>query len=363
MNAISIIMPCYNRSYDLARTLDAYDRQSTSEPFEVIAVDDGSKDTTFELLSNYRPERYTLIPVRLSANQGPSAARNAGLEHASAPLIVFVGDDILPAKNFVEGHLNAHQKHPERHVAILGRVTWADDIPQNTLMRHIDGPGAQQFSYFYLQDGSDYDYRHLYTANVSIKREMFGFLDDWFDTSFIYAAFEDPELAYRLRKHRLQIVYDASIVGKHYHYHTIWSFATRQYRCGYSAWLFVKKHPGVWKDILPEFWWHLGSGLSRALKGPSPGIFPAHLEAQALHLCGYYEWSSSNLVDSLYIEILKYFYYKGALESFLRNVRWKERILAAYAKARLAPVVQKFLAEAEAERLPLPDGSAVNSGK
>ena len=44
MNAISIIMPCCNREYDLRRVLEGYDQQDTGIPFELIVVDGGSTD-------------------------------------------------------------------------------------------------------------------------------------------------------------------------------------------------------------------------------------------------------------------------------------------------------------------------------
>jgi len=355
MTTVSILMPCYNRSYDLLRTLQAYDRQTTSEPFEVIAIDDGSRDATFEILQNYRPQNFRLLPLHLSTNQGPSVARNAGLEHASSPLLIFVGDDIVPNSDFIDAHLRAHSNHPDPTVSILGRVRWADDLPQNTLMKHIDGPGAQQFSYYYLQDGKEYDYRHFYTANVSIKREMFGKVDHWFDNTFVY-AYEDPELAYRLSKQGGRILYDASIVGRHYHYHSILSFSTRQQRCGRIAWVFEKKHPGVRKDILPGLHWHVGLALSRILK---PGQSPADrygLESQALHLASHYEWIPNHLLDFLYIEVLNYFYYKGALESIFAQSAMRERILTGYALSRLSPILRKFVREACATGVELPDG-------
>lgn len=43
---ITVIMPCYNREYDLRRVLEAYDQQDTGIPFELIAVDDASTDDT-----------------------------------------------------------------------------------------------------------------------------------------------------------------------------------------------------------------------------------------------------------------------------------------------------------------------------
>jgi glycosyltransferase involved in cell wall biosynthesis len=358
MVSVTVLMPCYNRSYDLVRTLQAYDRQTTCEPFEIIAIDDGSSDATFEVLSKYQPTHYQLLAIRQSTNQGPGAARNVGIERASAPIVVFVGDDIIPCDDFVDLHLKAHRRHPDPRIAILGRVTWADDIPQNTLMKHIDGLGAQQFSYYYLQHGTEYDYRHFYTANVSIKRKMFEMVSEWFDKDFVYAAFEDPELAYRLSKHGLQILYDSNICGKHYHYHSIWSFATRQQWCGRSAWTFIKKHPQVRKDILPEFYWHLGLALANMTKR-SISRSPNRWEVQAVRLACHFEWQSNSLIDDLYLEILKYFYYKGALESFWTKSNLCERLLIAYARGKLLPVLRKFVHRAQAAGIVLPEGFTV----
>ena len=158
---ISVIMPCHNRSFDLLRVLQAYDHQDTDDWFEVIAIDDGSTDQTYQLLLNYHPHCYDLIAEHFTRNQGPAAARNRGIQLARAPLIIFVGDDIYPGESFVSGHITAHKKLPEKTYAILGHTIWARNIPQNTLMTHIDGVGAQQFSYHYLKDGDEYDYRQV----------------------------------------------------------------------------------------------------------------------------------------------------------------------------------------------------------
>ncbi|MBX3052747.1 MAG: glycosyltransferase family 2 protein [Caldilineaceae bacterium] len=355
MPTVTVIMPCYNRSYDLLQTLQAYERQDTDEPFEIIAIDDGSQDATFEILHSYQPKRFQLIPLQLAQNSGPSVARNVGLKHASSPLLIFVGDDIVPDPDLIEGHLRAHRNHPDPAVAILGRVCWAEDLPQNTLMKHIDGPGAQQFSYYYLQDGQEYDYRHFYTANISIARQMFDALDHWFDDTFVY-AYEDPELAYRLKKHGGRIIYDASIVGRHYHYHSILSFSTRQQRCGRIAWIFEKKHPGVKKDILPGLHWHIGLAFSRILNASwSPTVLD-RLESQALHLACQYEWSPNQLLDVLYLSVLDYFYYKGALESIFAQSFVKQRLLAGYALGRLLPALKRFVREAHMTGIELPAG-------
>lgn len=356
MPTVTVIMPCYNRSYDLLQTLQAYERQDTTEPFEIIAIDDGSQDATFEILRNYQPKRFQLIPLQLAENSGPSVARNMGLKHASSPLLIFVGDDIVPDPGLIEGHLRAHRNHPDPTVAILGRVCWAEDLPQNTLMKHIDGPGAQQFSYYYLQDGQEYDYRHFYTANISIARQMFDVIDHWFDDTFVYAAYEDAELAYRLAQQGLRIIYDANIVGRHYHYHSILSFTTRQQRCGSMAWVFEKKNPGVMKDILPELHWHICLAFLHIIRTGLQPVMMGHLESQALHLACHYEWTPNQLLDFLYKEVLDYFYYKGALESILAQSVIRNRILAGYALGKLSPSIRRFVRGAYSSGIELPDG-------
>ncbi len=79
MPSLSIIMPCHNRAHDLIKCLEAYDQQVGAGDFEIIAVDDASSDSTYQVLTSYRPSRYTLRVERLETNQGPAAARTGGL--------------------------------------------------------------------------------------------------------------------------------------------------------------------------------------------------------------------------------------------------------------------------------------------
>ncbi|MDW8101173.1 MAG: glycosyltransferase, partial [Anaerolineae bacterium] len=60
MAAVSVIMPCHNRAFEILKVLNAYERQKGDIPFELIAVDDGSTDKTFEILSSYNPSRFLL---------------------------------------------------------------------------------------------------------------------------------------------------------------------------------------------------------------------------------------------------------------------------------------------------------------
>jgi len=351
MITISIIMPCYNRAHDLLRVLQAYDKQTTKEPFEIIAIDDASKDRTFEVLSTYIPQSYTLRYLRQEVNQGPAAARNRGIAVSKAPLVLIVGDDILPDKNFVHWHIQAHKYFPEDEVVILGRVIWPKDMPCNTLMRHIDGVGAEQFSYHYLKNGHKYDFRHFYTANISLKKSLLDSLDKWFDTEFLHAAFEDVEFSYRLTKLGMKIIYLSSPIGFHYHYHTIWSFSVRQYNSGLMAHLLAKKHPGIACFFKGQyrriFTFKVKAFLSRPSKDRA-----VWLERATLRLLSYYEWYPNQSLDRFYTVALGYFYYKGLIEAVFGHTESIDKIHLAHARTVLAPALKQFSQNSQTDSNP-----------
>ncbi len=53
MTAISIVMSYHNRVYVLTLVATAYGNQDTQEPLELIAIDDGSTDSTHETLTSF----------------------------------------------------------------------------------------------------------------------------------------------------------------------------------------------------------------------------------------------------------------------------------------------------------------------
>ena len=336
--AISVIMPCYNRAHDLMRTLQAFDRQQGTQPFELIAIDDCSTDRTQEVLCSYQPRLFELKVLRQDLNQGPAAARNRGLEHATAPLILFVGDDILPDPYLVEGHLAAHRYYSQPEIGILGHVVWAEDLPVNTVMEHIQGIGAQQFSYYYLQDNQAYDFRHFYTANVSVKRDFLNSEGHPFDTSMRF--YEDGELSYRMTKRGFRIIYSKLPVGYHYHYYSARTFADRQYRAGRGACLFVSKHPQVRPLIAGNGWkfkatfWRL-----QAMVRDLPANLAQNLEIAVLQDLGAYEWCPHPRLDARYMTVFSYFFIKGMVTGTFGDTFLARKIIDHLALRRLSPLL------------------------
>ena len=95
MPKISIIVPCYNVDKYLEQCLDSLVGQ-TLQDIEIIAVDDGSPDTSGAILDQYGAKDSRVKPIH-KKNGGVSAARNDGIEAATGEYIFFCdGDDWLP---------------------------------------------------------------------------------------------------------------------------------------------------------------------------------------------------------------------------------------------------------------------------
>lgn len=92
---ISIIVPVYNKEKYLRDCVDSI-LQQTYKDFELILVDDGSKDSSWNIIKEYADKDERVVPAH-QENAGVSAARNAGLERAQGKWICFVdADDYLP---------------------------------------------------------------------------------------------------------------------------------------------------------------------------------------------------------------------------------------------------------------------------
>ena len=92
---ISFIIPCYNVSATVRRSLDSiYALGLPQGEFEVIAVNDASTDDTLQILREYAQDHANLVVLNHLVNRNLGAARNTGLAVARGECIAFVdGDD------------------------------------------------------------------------------------------------------------------------------------------------------------------------------------------------------------------------------------------------------------------------------
>lgn len=99
MFLVSIILPTYNRGYIIRRAIDSVFSQTYTN-WELIIVDDGSTDDTFEKVNDYLNSNNMLKYIRQS-NSGLALARNVGIKISNGFLITFLDSD----DEYLENHL------------------------------------------------------------------------------------------------------------------------------------------------------------------------------------------------------------------------------------------------------------------
>lgn len=97
---ISVIIPVYNAEKYLRKCLDSVCNQTYAD-WEVIAVDDGSKDNSYKILQEYA-EKDSRFIVETKKNEGPGLTRNRALEKASGNYVVFLDSDDYIEKDYFE---------------------------------------------------------------------------------------------------------------------------------------------------------------------------------------------------------------------------------------------------------------------
>jgi glycosyltransferase involved in cell wall biosynthesis len=216
---LSVVIPTYRRRDSLPRTLAALERQTVGRAgFEVIVVDDPVEDDAAAVERDVAADRRP-FPTRLlhRDGHGVSAARNAGWRAARAPLVMFLGDDILAAPDLIAAHLDWHARRGGPDVGVLGHVDWAAELGTTPFMRWLDR--GIQFDYGAI-DGDRASWFHFYTANISLPRalleEVGGFDEDRFP--FLY---EDLDLGYRLDARGFRLLYNRRARAEHLHPTTI----------------------------------------------------------------------------------------------------------------------------------------------
>ena len=100
MTKFSVIIPVYNVEKYLSKCLDSVLSQTYTD-FEVICVNDGSKDNSAQILDEYA-KKDKRIKIINQNNQGVSVARNTGIKEAIGDYIIFVDSDDKITSNMLE---------------------------------------------------------------------------------------------------------------------------------------------------------------------------------------------------------------------------------------------------------------------
>src|ERR1022692_2501211 len=118
MSRVSVIIPAHNAAPFLEQTIESVLGQ-TYRDWEIIAVDDGSSDGTWELLQAMGP---CVRSFRRERAGGPAVARNLALEHATGELVAFLDADDLLLPRYLESQLAYYEAAIRGQGAFRGRA-------------------------------------------------------------------------------------------------------------------------------------------------------------------------------------------------------------------------------------------------
>ncbi len=110
-SSVAVVIPCFNHSNILRRTLKTLIKQ-TILPKEIVVVDDGSTDDPESVA-----KEFNVRFIRFNVNRGASAARNHGFQMTTAPYVMFLDADVELRPNALEHLTTKLEAHPEADVA------------------------------------------------------------------------------------------------------------------------------------------------------------------------------------------------------------------------------------------------------
>lgn len=112
--AFSVVMAAYNSALTIGEAIVSVRCQTRSD-WELIVVDDGSRDETAAVAEAFADRRVRV--VRTSGNRGPAAARNRGISLAQAPLVCTLDSDDLWLPHYLETMAKTLDSNPAAAVA------------------------------------------------------------------------------------------------------------------------------------------------------------------------------------------------------------------------------------------------------
>ncbi len=155
---VSIIIPCYNVELLLPKLLDSLLNQ-TYKKLEVILVNDGSSDNTWEIISNYAPrletEGYSVKTVNQS-NGGPASAIDNGLKLFTGEFLTWPDSDDWLTPDSIEKRVEIFHKY--RDVALV-----------RCNAEQIDADTGESLGFFEDKTRMEYIRENLFTELLHLK--------------------------------------------------------------------------------------------------------------------------------------------------------------------------------------------------
>jgi len=225
--SISVIVPAYNAAETLGECLAALLEQSTPRgEYEVIVVDDGSTDSTPEIVKRYE------VRLLSQPNQGPGAARNLGVSQARGEIILFTDADCVPARDWIEEMVRPLAE-PDV-VAVKGAYRTRQKA---LLARFIQAEFAERYALLERERYVDFVDSH----SAAYRKAEF-LAAGSFDPDFLLS--EDVDLSYKLSRQGHKMVFNPQAIVYHRHPETLGAYLRAKFQRAYWRTKSYRQHPG-----------------------------------------------------------------------------------------------------------------------
>jgi GT2 family glycosyltransferase len=223
---ISVVVCSYNGSRTVRKTLDALEKLEYPK-FEVIVVDDGSRDHTSKIARDFK--------VRLirQHNAGLSAARNAGWRAAKGEIVAYLDDDASPDRHWLVYLASAFMASD---VAGIGgpNISFQDD----TFIAHCVDHSPGNPTHVLITDRIA---EHLPGCNMAFRRAALDAIGG-FDATFRIAG-DDVDLCWRLQQQGWVLGFHPGAMVWHHRRAAIRSYWCQQLNYGRAEAMLERKWP------------------------------------------------------------------------------------------------------------------------
>ncbi len=170
---LSIIVPCYNEEQALPffyQEIDKVSKELKELNFELIFVNDGSKDKTLEVLKEYHKKDKRVKYLSFSRNFGKEAAMYAGLEHAKGDYVTIMDADLQDPPKLLKEMYQLTEKEGYDCVGTR-RVTRKGEPPIRSFCARLFYKLINRLSKVEMVDGAR-DYRFMNRKMVNAILEL-----------------------------------------------------------------------------------------------------------------------------------------------------------------------------------------------
>jgi GT2 family glycosyltransferase len=236
---VSVVVASYNGDRTLKACLDSLGRLNYPD-YEVILVDDGSKDSTQGITLSHPNVRY----FRHEKNLGLSVARNTGIAAATGEIIAFTDSDCRADEDWLFYLVN---DLTNSQFAGLGGPNLLPPEDSPTAAAVMVSPGGPAHVML-----SDRQAEHIPGCNMAFYKwaleEVGGF------DSIFHKAGDDVDLCWRLEQAGHQIGFSPAAFVWHYRRSTIREYLKQQHGYGEAEALLVRKHPEYFSSFGGSIW-------------------------------------------------------------------------------------------------------------